>query len=104
MADDKKKAAGQTTNATEKKPPVAKVDKPKREVKNTVPRPGKDTVTGRVWAISDALTKKLKGKPAPRKDVLAACEDEKINPATAATQYGRWRKFNGFAGKGTETE
>lgn len=105
MADDKKKAAAQKTKApaaTEKKAPAAKVDKPKREVQNSVPRPGKDTVTGRVWTISDALTKKLKGKPAPRKDVLASCADEKINPATAATQYGRWRKFNGHAGKGTE--
>ncbi len=105
MANDKKKApAAKGSEPAEKKAPAAKVDKPKREVKNTVPRPGKGTVTGRVWAISDALTKKLKGKPAPRKDVLASCADEEINPATAATQYGRWRKFNGFAGKGTETE
>ncbi len=81
-----------------------KVEKPKRETANGVPHPGKGTTTGRVWEISDALTKKRSGKPALRKDVLASCEDEKINPATAATQYGRWRKFHDHKGRGTEEE
>lgn len=96
-----KKVKTKTATPVKKAPTVTK---PKREVRNGVPRPGVNTITGRVWTIADALAKKLKGKPAPRKDVLASCEDEKINPATAATQYGRWRKFNGHVGKGTENE
>lgn len=101
-APKKEKAPSKASGKAPKKEKAPAVDKPKRETQNGVPRPGKGTTTGKVWDISDALTKKRSGKPALRKDVLAACEDEKINPATAATQYGRWRKFNGHQGRGTE--
>ena len=49
------------------------------------------------------MSQKL-GKPAGRKAVLDAATDVEINPATAATQYGRWRKYNGLAGRGTDEE
>lgn len=84
----------------DKKPVAPKVV---REKQNGITRPGEKTTTGMVWQIADTLSKKL-GKPVTRKDVLAACEDKKINPATAATQYGRWRKFNGLKGRGTDEE
>ncbi len=69
-----------------------------RDNVNGIPRPSYTTVTGRVWEIADEITKKL-GRPAPRKDVLDKCAKEKLNPSTAATQYGRWRTFNGYTGR-----
>lgn len=75
--------------AKEKKAPVVK------DTVNGVTRPKAGTATGRVWEIADALSKKTK-KPIERKAVLEATAGEGINPATAATQYGRWRKYNGL--------
>lgn len=96
----KKPAAAK--KATPKKPaakpkPAAKQEKPKREriVQNDVARPGPGTATGRVWEICDQLSKKA-GQPAARGDVMKAGEKEDLNPATIATQYGRWRKFHGL--------
>jgi len=83
--------------APKKQPLVRKVP----DHKNGVTRPGKNTKTGRIWEIADTLSKKM-AEPAPRRDVLAQAKDEEINMATAATQYGRWRKYNGLKGKGTE--
>lgn len=62
---------------------------------NGVVRPSHGTGTGRIWEIADAVSAAI-GAPAPRKDVLAQTTVEGINPATAATQYGKWRKFNGL--------
>jgi hypothetical protein len=45
-------------------------------------------VVARVWEIAS----KMKG--ARRKDVLKACEEEGINPYTAATQYQVWKHRN----------
>lgn len=71
--------------------PAAKV----KDEKNGVTRPSADTSTGKVWAISDKLSAEA-GKPAARKDVLAAAEAQGINVTTAATQYGRWCKYHGI--------
>ena len=62
---------------------------------NGVVRPNAGTSTGRVWEIADELSAK-QGSPVARKDILAATAAESINPATAATQYGKWRKFHGL--------
>jgi hypothetical protein len=62
---------------------------------NGVTRPKDGTATGRVWAISDELSAAA-GKPAARKDVIAKGVAEGINPATLATQYGKWRRFFGL--------
>jgi hypothetical protein len=75
-----------------KAPKAPKVELPKA---NGVTRPKAGTQTGRIWDISDALSAE-EGKPASRKDVLAAALAESINEATAATQYGKWRKFHGL--------
>ncbi len=69
--------------------------KPPKDTKNDVTRPKAGTATGRVWEISDEQSKKA-GEPAKRKDVIAAFVAEGGNPSTAATQYGRWRKYNGL--------
>ena len=52
---------------------------------------------GRVWAIADAISSKL-GSPAPRADVMAQAKAEGMNESTVATQYGRWRTYNGLKG------
>ncbi len=69
--------------------------KPPKDTKNDVTRPKAGTATGRVWAISDDQSAKA-GEPAKRKDVIAAFVGEGGNPSTAATQYGRWRRYNGL--------
>lgn len=86
------------TKAKEKAP--AK-DKPVKDEQNGVVRPKTGTKTGRVWEIADELSKKAK-KPASRKAVLEKTNGEGINSATAATQYGRWRKYHGLEGRGTD--
>ena len=48
--------------------------------------PTKDGPVAKVWEIADRM------KGAERKDVLAACAKVGINPATAATQFYRWKK------------
>jgi hypothetical protein len=60
-----------------------------------VTRPRSGTATGRVWEIADELSAQAK-QPAARADVLKAFESEGGNPATGATQYGRWKKFHGL--------
>ena len=74
-----------------------------KDTKNGVTRPGSGTKTGRIWEIADTMSAELQA-PAGRKVVLEAAEKEEINSATAATQYGRWRKYNGLEGRGTEAE
>ena len=52
-------------------------------------RPKAASTTGRVWEIADSLMN-VNALP-ERKAVIAACEAEGINPATASTQYGKWK-------------
>lgn len=69
---------------------------------NGVTRPREGSKTGLVWKIADDLTEALGGAAARRKDVLQECAEYGLVPSTAATQYGRWRKFNGLEGRGDE--
>ena len=62
---------------------------------NGVTRPAAGTQTGRIWVISDNLSSEA-GKPIERKAVIAKALEENLNESTAATQYGRWRKFHGL--------
>ena len=57
---------------------------PKAAKKITAPT--KAGPVAKVWEIADRM------KGAERKDVLAACAKAGINPATAATQFYRWKK------------
>lgn len=78
----------------------AKKEAPKavvaKDIQNDVTRPKAGTKTGRVWEISDAMSQ-AEGAPVARKKVLEAATAEDINTSTAATQYGRWRKYHGLA-------
>ena len=76
--------------------PVAQPVAPAMPKQNGVTRPKPGTKTGRVWEIADALSAQA-GAPAPRKSVIAQGVAEGINPATLATQYGKWRRFHGLA-------
>jgi hypothetical protein len=79
-------------------PAPEKVAKKERVPRTTLPhqngvtRPG-GGATGKVWEISDGISAQL-GAPAPRKAVIEAATAAGINPATIATQYGRWRRFH----------
>ena len=79
----------------------AKIEKPAKDEINGIVRPSLKTITGRIWNLSDTISRKF-SRPALRREVLEACKDEAINPATVATQYGRWRKYNGLTGRGEE--
>lgn len=68
-----------------------------RTVANGVTRPAAGTSTARIWQIADEISAKAKA-PASRADVLKVAEAEGLNTATCATQYGRWRVFNGLKG------
>lgn len=87
----------------EKKAAEPKVERERNEKVNGVVRPAPDTKTGKVWSIADEMTKE-QGTPAKRKDVLNECDAHGIAASTAATQYGRWRKFNGLEGRGDADE
>lgn len=102
-----KPAAAKATKPAATKPAAAtKPEKPAKPAKvvkdkveqNGIIRPSAGTTTGRIWEIADGLSAKTKA-PAVRKDVMAQADAEKINAATAATQYGKWRKFNGLEGR-----
>ena len=80
------------TNKTEAKP-VKKATTPRKpgEV------PAATSTTGKVWVIADhvlashpAITAATDWKPI-RDSVIAACESEGINKATAATQYSKFK-------------
>jgi hypothetical protein len=80
------------TPASEAPAAVAKI------AQNGVTRPKAGTTTGRVWEISDEISKK-NGAPADRKTVIEQVVAEGINASTGATQYGKWRKFHGLVGE-----
>jgi hypothetical protein len=72
----------------EPKPVVAKIEA------NGIIRPNEGTATGKVWTIADRISAAKKA-PAERGEVVKQAIAEGINESTAATQYGRWRKFFG---------
>ena len=86
-----KKAEREAAKATKE---AAKVV---RAIANGVTRPAAGTSTARIWQIADEISAAAKA-PASRADVLKVAEAEGLNGATCATQYGRWRVFNGLKG------
>lgn len=57
----------------------------------TPTRPREGTTTAKVWAIADELASQANGMP-DRNDVIKRCSEEGINPSTASTQYGKWKR------------
>lgn len=84
-------APAQTPAAT---PAAEKPAKPQLAKQNGITRPGGGQ-TGKVWDIADAISAEQK-RPALRKEVMEKGKADGVNPATIATQYGRWRKFFGL--------
>lgn len=85
-------------NHLDQAPKAEKAPKPEKAPKieqNDVVRPKAGTGTGKVWDIADQLSAQ-NGSPAGRKEVLDATTEAGINVSTAATQYGKWRKFHGL--------
>lgn len=72
-----------------------------KDIQNGVTRPKPGTISGRIWEITDSLSAQ-EGFPVARKKVLEAAMAEGINAATAATQYGRWRKYHGLGAEPKE--
>lgn len=70
----------------------------KRSVEQVNPakRPKEGTTTALVWATADDLKQSNKESPIDQKEfrkaVMTACEKKGINKATAATQFGKWKK------------
>lgn len=56
-------------------------------------KPSPSGATGKVWLIADRVHAE---KGLDRKAIIDACIAEGINPATAGTQYSRWKKSKGF--------
>ena len=80
------------TNKTEAKP-VKKAAVPRKPGET----PAATSTTGKVWVIADrvlashpSITEDTDWKPI-RNSVIAACESEGINKATAATQYSKFK-------------
>lgn len=68
-----------------------------KDQKNGVTRPTAGTATGRVWKICDTIyANATEENPITRARVIKTAEAEDINVSTAATQYGRWRKYMGL--------
>lgn len=65
---------------------------------NGITRPKPDSQTGKAWAIFDQVSNK-NGAPASIGETLPMATAQGINEATCRTQYARWRKFNGVAGR-----
>jgi hypothetical protein len=90
----------QATAAHEARPEVQAEKAVEKAKKVTKPGPAPTQgLTKRVWEIGDAVkaanpTAELK---AVRKKIMELCEEEGLNPGTAATQYGRWKNDRGYA-------
>jgi hypothetical protein len=72
---------------------ISSSEKPLKIEQNGVVRPKVGTETGKVWDICDTYLEQHNTKP-ERKVVLSVAATMKINSATAATQYARWKKFH----------
>jgi colicin import membrane protein len=94
---DAEAAAAAAAPAKAKKEKEAKPPRPSLEEAYGVTRPADPlSKTGQVWAMADKLSRAA-GRPIERKAVVDALK-ETINLATIATQYGKWRHFNGLKG------
>jgi histone H1/5 len=94
-AEAEAKAAAPAQKAKKEKEP--KEPRASLEEANGVTRPADPlSKTGQVWAMADKLSRNA-GRPIERKAVMDALKAT-INLATIATQYGKWRHFNGLKG------
>ncbi|AUR88739.1 hypothetical protein NVP2117O_61 [Vibrio phage 2.117.O._10N.261.45.E9] len=84
--------------------PIQPIPQPEKKGRKTNPatsggkaptRPKAGTATGRVWDLADSVHTKV-GDDIEKQMVVDLCVAEGINPSTAGTQFGKWRKFMGI--------
>ena len=74
-----------------KRPPQVEQQKSRAPAEGGKPSPS--GATGKVWLIAD----RVYGQSGlDRKAIIDACIAEGINPATAGTQYSKWKKAKGL--------
>lgn len=64
---------------------------------NGVTRPRPDSACGKIWAIADAISARIK-QPTPVAMLLKETSAAGLNDATTKTQYALWKTFNGVFG------
>lgn len=84
-----------------KAPKAPKAKRPAGDTKNGITRPAAGTVTGTIWDIADKLAAK---GPVVRADVMDAAVAKDIAEATVATQFQRWRIYNGITERSTRAK
>lgn len=96
----KAKAKEEVKAAKEKAKAEAKAakDAARQPEQNGVRRPGPDGLCGQVWTLADELSAEL-GQPVPIANLLVASEAKNFNPSNVRTEYARWKKFHGLAGR-----
>jgi hypothetical protein len=65
---------------------------------NGVTRPSATGACGAAWEVFDAISAQKK-LPATIKEALEIGRTRQLNESTIKTQYARWRKFHGIAGR-----
>lgn len=73
-------------------PETEKEPKEPKEPKDPNARPKPTSTTGWVWDICDKLFEEGGNVMPDRKKAIEACVANDINPATASTQYAKWKK------------
>ena len=90
----KKVSKKATKKVTAQKAPANKrVEKAKLSNGEFTERPAAGGKTAVVWEIADKNFRKT------RKEILELCKEAGVRDATAATQYGRWRRERIVEGK-----
>lgn len=79
-------------------PKVAANPRASRVKLNDVTRPADGTVTGKIWALADELSK-ASGTVATIAAIKGHVTMAGVNDHTIKTQYARWRAFNGVKGR-----
>jgi len=93
LADLERRCAALAPIAEEAAPSAKK---PTKEV-DPNHRPRANTTTGLVWEICDRLWEANSRQLPERKEIMEACAKEEINPATAGTQYAKWKASKSHA-------
>ena len=99
VADAKaaKELAAKTAAETKAAAVVVKPVKVAQPQQHGVTRPRADGACGQVWALADAISKRL-GQPVPIAQLSKETAAAGLNDATTRTQYARWKTFNGVFG------
>jgi hypothetical protein len=72
--------------------------KPKMPEENGVPRPGAEGLCGQAWAVFDEVSG-AQNAACSIAQALEVAKTRGLNEGNVRTEYARWKKFNGLAGK-----